>query len=78
LTSWCFVTAKEAHDARAEVIRQDKAGMVSLDPKMTVESWLRPWLAARRARLTQPAYCRADGLATDKTGQSPVIAMRQK
>ncbi len=45
-----FDTAKEAVDARAEVLRQHKAGTRSLDPRMTLGEWLPKWLAARIER----------------------------
>ncbi|MEJ3742487.1 hypothetical protein WEI85_04230 [Actinomycetes bacterium KLBMP 9797] len=45
-----FATAREALDARAEVLREFKAGNRSLDPKLTLAEWLPKWLAARIER----------------------------
>ncbi|MFC0530840.1 tyrosine-type recombinase/integrase [Phytohabitans kaempferiae] len=45
-----FETAREAVDARAEVLREFKAGNRSLDPKLTLGEWLPNWLAARIER----------------------------
>jgi integrase len=45
-----FLTAKDAVDARAEVVRRHKEGSLSTDGKMTVATWLPMWLAARVER----------------------------
>ncbi|MFC0532831.1 tyrosine-type recombinase/integrase [Phytohabitans kaempferiae] len=45
-----FETAREALDARAEVLREFKAGNRPLDPKLTLGEWLPKWLAARVER----------------------------
>lgn len=45
-----FATAKEALEARLEVLRQHRQGTRSLDPKMTLADWLPRWLDARIER----------------------------
>ena len=45
-----FATAKEAQEARAEVLREFNTGNRSLDPKMTLGEWLPKWLDARIER----------------------------
>lgn len=50
VTKGGFGTAKEAADAKAEVLRAHKAGVLSNDPKMTLGQWLPKWLAARIER----------------------------
>jgi Arm DNA-binding domain/Phage integrase, N-terminal SAM-like domain len=50
VTKGGFATAKDAVEARSEVLRQYKEGTYSLDPKMTVAQWLPKWLDARIER----------------------------
>ncbi|HKT00406.1 MAG TPA: tyrosine-type recombinase/integrase, partial [Rugosimonospora sp.] len=50
LTDGGYASAKEAADARAEVIRQDRAGDLPVDRKMLFGPWLDEWLAAKVAR----------------------------
>jgi integrase len=45
-----FATARDAIEARAEVLRKYKEGTYSLDPKMTLAQWLPKWLDARIER----------------------------
>jgi integrase len=50
VTDGGFDTAKEAADARAEVIRLHRAGELPVDRKMTFGQWLDEWLAAKIER----------------------------
>jgi len=50
VTDGGFDTAKEAAEARAEVIRQHRAGELPVDRKMTFGQWLDEWLAAKIER----------------------------
>lgn len=50
LTKGGFATAREAADARAEVIRLHRERKLPLDPKKTVGAWLPEWHAERVAR----------------------------
>jgi integrase len=50
ITKSGFATAKEASDARAEVIRKHKQGTLSGDRKMMLGTWLPKWLDARAER----------------------------
>jgi integrase len=50
ITDGGFETAKEAAEARAEIIRQHRAGELPIDRKMTFGQWLDEWLAAKIER----------------------------
>ncbi len=50
LTKGGFTTAKEAIQARAEVLRQHQQGTLSSNPRLTVAEWLPMWLDARIQR----------------------------
>jgi integrase len=45
-----FRSAKDAVDARAEVVRRHRAGTLPPDPTMTLGQWLPRWLATRTER----------------------------
>jgi integrase len=50
ITDGGFETAKEAAEARAEIIRQHRAGELPVDRKMTFGQWLTDWLTSKIER----------------------------